>query len=138
MVDDGGQAQASGQRLVVPARDRVVLRGLSGFGRHGVFAFEREQGQRFVADVVCSLDLGPAAASDDLRHTVDYGALAADVVADIEGEPLNLIEALADRIAATCLRRPAVESVEVTVHKPEAPMPVVVADVAVTLTRSKS
>jgi dihydroneopterin aldolase len=138
MVDDGRQAQASGQPPVVPARDRVALRGLSGFGRHGVFAFEREQGQRFVADVVCTLDLGPAAVSDDLRHTVDYGALAADVVADIEGEPLNLIEALADRIAATCLRRPAVESVEVTVHKPEAPMPVVVADVAVTLTRSKT
>jgi dihydroneopterin aldolase len=116
----------------------VALRGLSGFGRHGVFDFEREQGQRFVADVVCSLDLGLAAASDDLQHTVDYGALAADVVADIEGEPLNLIEALADRIATTCLRRPAVESVEVTVHKPEAPMPVTVADVAVTLTRSKS
>ena len=139
MVDHGSrQAQASGQRAVAPARDRVALRGLSGFGRHGVFDFEREQGQRFVVDVVCSLDLGAAAASDDLQHTVDYGALGADVVADIEGEPLNLIEALADRIAATCLRRPAVESVEVTVHKPEAPMPVTVADVAVTLTRSKS
>jgi dihydroneopterin aldolase len=138
MVDHGRQAQASGQGAVASARDRVALRGLSGFGRHGVFDFEREQGQRFVADVVCSLDLGPAAASDDLQHTVDYGALAADVVADIEGEPLNLIEALADRIATTCLRRPAVESVEVTVHKPEAPMPVTVADVAVTLTRSKS
>ena len=138
MVDDGGQAQATGQRTAVPARDRVALRGLSGFGRHGVFDFEREQGQRFVADVVCTLDLGRAAATDDLRHTVDYGALAADVVADIEGEPLNLIEALADRIATTCLLRPAVQSVEVTVHKPEAPTPVPVTDVAVTLTRSKS
>jgi 7,8-dihydroneopterin aldolase/epimerase/oxygenase len=138
MVDIGGQVQAAGQGTAVPARDRVALRGLSGFGRHGVFDFEREQGQRFVADVVCILDLGPAAASDDLQHTVDYGALAADVVADLEGEPLNLIEALADRIAATCLRRPAVQSVEVTVHKPEAPMPVPVTDVAVTLTRSKS
>ena len=138
MVDHGRQAQAPGQQAVAPARDRVALRGLSGFGRHGVFDFEREQGQRFVADVVCSLDLGPAAASDDLQHTVDYAALASDVVADIEGEPLNLIEALADRIASTCLRRPAVASVEVTVHKPEAPMPVTVADVAVTLTRSKS
>ena len=119
------------------ALDTVALRGLAGFGRHGVYDFEREQGQRFVADVVCSLDLGPAATSDDLRLTVDYGVLAADVVADIEGEPLDLIEALAGRIAATCLRRPAVQSVEVTVHKPDAPMPVEVADVAVTLTRSK-
>jgi dihydroneopterin aldolase len=137
MVVDDSQQQAAAQPGVIPARDRVALRGLSGFGRHGVFDFERERGQQFVADVVCTLDLGPAAATDDLGHTVDYGQLAADVVADIEGEPLNLIEALADRIAGTCLRRPAVTSVEVTVHKPEAPMPVVVADVAVTLTRSK-
>ena len=137
MVDDVRHAAAPVREAVTPARDRVALRGLSGFGRHGVFDFEREQGQRFVADVVCTLDLAPAASSDDLRHTVDYGELAADVVADIEGEPLNLIEALADRIVATCLRRPAVQSVEVTVHKPEAPLPVGVTDVAVTLTRSK-
>jgi dihydroneopterin aldolase len=120
-----------------PARDQVSLRGLSGFGQHGVFDFERQQGQRFVADVVCTLDLAPAAEHDDLERTVDYGVLAADVVADIEGDPLDLIEALADRIARTCLRRPAVQSVQVTVHKPDAPMPVSVADVAVTLTRSK-
>ncbi|GAA1426566.1 dihydroneopterin aldolase [Microlunatus lacustris] len=132
MVDDMRSSSA------LPARDQVALRGLAGFGRHGVFDFEREQGQRFVADVVCSLDLGPAAETDDLQQTVDYGQLAADVVADIEGEPLDLIEALADRIARTCLRRPAVQGVEVTVHKPDAPMPVPVADVAVTLRRSKS
>jgi dihydroneopterin aldolase len=132
MVDEMGVSSAG------PARDRVALRGLAGFGHHGVFDFEREQGQRFVADVVCTLNLAPAAETDDLQWTVDYGVLAADVVADIEGEPLNLIEALADRIARTCLRRPAVESVEVTVHKPDAPMPVPATDVAVTLTRSKA
>ena len=132
-MDEDTRASTSG-----PARDRVALRGLTGFGHHGVFDFEREQGQRFVADVVCTLDLAPAAEADELERTVDYGALAADVVADIEGAPLDLIEALADRIVRTCLRRPAVESVEVTVHKPDAPMPVDVADVAVTLTRSKA
>jgi len=132
MVDDVRASSA------LPARDQVALRGLAGFGHHGVFDFEREQGQRFVADVVCTLDLAPAAETDDLQRTVDYGVLAADVVADIEGEPLDLIEALADRIARTCLRRPAVQSVEVTVHKPDAPMPVPVDDVAVTLRRSKA
>ena len=55
----------------------------------------------------------------------------------MERDPLNLIEALADRIALTCLRYDAVQCVEVTVHKPQAPMPVDVADIAVTLTRSK-
>ena len=125
-------------RSAQPARDQVALRGIVGFGHHGVFDFEREQGQRFVVDVVCTLDLAPAAETDDLTSTVDYGVLAADVVADIEGEPLDLIEALADRIVSTCFRRPAVQSVEVTVHKPDVPMPVPVDDVAVTLRRSKA
>lgn len=120
------------------AQDRVTLRGLAGVGRHGVFDFEREQGQRFVVDVVCTLDLAPAAAADDLELTIDYGVLGADVVAEIEGEPVQLIETLADRIARTCLQRAPVVAVEVTVHKPEAPMPVEVSDVAVTLTRSRS
>ncbi|GAA2107116.1 dihydroneopterin aldolase [Microlunatus panaciterrae] len=120
------------------APDRVALKGISGFGHHGVFAFEREQGQRFVVDVVCALDLEPAARSDDLTDTLDYGSLAAAVVKDIEGEPLDLIESLAARIARTCLSNQRVDAVEVTVHKPDAPMPVDVADVAVTLTRSRT
>lgn len=117
--------------------DRVALRGIRGFGHHGVFPAERTNGQRFVVDVSCTIDLAPAAASDDLRQTVDYGELAQAIVADIEREPLNLIEALADRIAVTCLKSAQVVAVEVTVHKPEAPMPVEVDDVAVTLTRSR-
>jgi dihydroneopterin aldolase len=118
--------------------DRVSLRGIAGFGHHGVFAEERRNGQRFVVDVVCSLDLAPAASSDDLALTVDYGELARAVVSDIERDPLDLIEALADRIARTCLSTTPASAVEVTVHKPEAPMPVEVADASVTLTRSRS
>lgn len=118
--------------------DLVTLRGVTARGRHGVFDVEREQGQTFVVDVSCRLDLSEAARTDDLAHTLDYGSLAAAIAADIEGEPLNLIEALADRVAQTCLRTPAVRAVEVTVHKPEAPMPVGVADVAVTLRRSRA
>ena len=119
-------------------RDSVALRGIVGFGHHGVFDFERRQGQRFVVDVTCYLDLSPAAASDDLEETIDYGALAAAVVADIERDPLNLIEALAERIAQTCLKHQRLDTVQVTVHKPGAPMPVEVADVAVTVTRSRA
>jgi dihydroneopterin aldolase len=118
--------------------DEIALTGLRAFGRHGVFDFEREQGQRFVVDVSCTLDLSSAATADDLGQTIDYGALAQAVAADIERDPLNLIEALADRIALTCLRYDAIQCVEVTVHKPQAPMPVDVADVAVTLTRSRT
>jgi 7,8-dihydroneopterin aldolase/epimerase/oxygenase len=117
--------------------DRITLTGITGYGRHGVFPEERQQGQTFVVDLSCELDLSAAAADDDLDQTVDYGSLARAVVADVERDPLNLIEALAERIAGTCLGFPAVQRVEVTVHKPQAPMPVPVADVAVSLTRSR-
>ncbi len=116
---------------------RITLKGIVGFGHHGVFDFERRDGQRFVVDLVCTLDMSAAADSDDLHQTIDYGALAQAVVADIERDPLNLIEALAARIASTCLRHESVTDIEVTVHKPDAPMPVEVDDVAVTLTRSR-
>ena len=131
-----GASESNGAEMAAP--DSVALRGIVGFGHHGVFDFERRQGQRFVVDVTCYLDLSPAAASDDLVETIDYGALAAAVVADIERDPLNLIEALAERIAQTCLKHQRLDTVQVTVHKPGAPMPVEVADVAVTVTRSRS
>ncbi len=118
-------------------RDRVVLTGLRAWGRHGVLVHERAQGQHFVVDVVLHLDLAPASTSDDLTRTVDYGVLAEAIVADVQGEPLDLIEALAERVAQTCLRHDAVTEVEVTVHKPEAPIGVAFTDVAVTLTRSR-
>lgn len=116
--------------------DRLTLTGISGFGHHGLFSFERTDGQEFVVDLVCTLDLTAASHSDDIADTVDYSGLASAVVADIERDPLNLIEALAERIARTCLRVPRVLEVEVTVHKPQAPLPVRVGDVAVSLTRS--
>ena len=120
------------------ADDRVVLRGLRGFGRHGLFDREREQGQEFVVDVELVVDTSPAAASDDLADTVDYGALATDVVAVVEGEPVRLVETLAQRIADVCLRRDLVDAVTVTVHKPQAPVQVPVADVAVTIHRRRA
>jgi 7,8-dihydroneopterin aldolase/epimerase/oxygenase len=117
--------------------DRITLTGITGYGYHGVLPEEREQGQPFLVDLSCELDLSAAAADDDLRQTVDYGQLAQAVVGDVERDPLNLIEALAERIARTCLGYPAVQRVAVTVHKPQAPIPVPFADVAVSLTRSR-
>jgi 7,8-dihydroneopterin aldolase/epimerase/oxygenase len=131
-------AASHGGPGIGPAKGRLVLRGIRAFGYHGFYDFERKQGQFFVVDVACTLNLDAAAATDDLTKTVDYGALAKAVAADIQGPPLNLVEALAERIAGTCLRSPLVEVVEVTVHKPQAPMPVEVADVAVSLTRTRS
>ena len=118
--------------------DRVALRGLRGFGRHGVLPAERSLGQWFGVDVELGLDTRSAAAGDDLEETVNYAAVASDVVALIEGEPVNLIETLAQRIAEQCLARPGVMQVEVTVHKPGAPVSVPFDDVSVTITRSRT
>jgi dihydroneopterin aldolase len=126
-----------GDTVIPPDLDRIELRGVAARGFHGVFDHERRDGQTFVVDVVLGVDTRPAAASDDLALTVDYGAVGADVVAAIEGEPLDLIEALAQRIADACLARDGVQAVEVTVHKPEAPVGVPFADVAVVISRTR-
>ncbi|WP_328914066.1 MULTISPECIES: dihydroneopterin aldolase [unclassified Streptomyces] len=117
--------------------DRVTLRGLSVRGHHGVFAHERENGQIFVVDLALSLDTAPAAAGDDLTKTVHYGVLSEQVAAVVSGEPVNLIETLAQRIADTCLGHTLVQEVEVTVHKPDAPITVPFDDVTVTITRRR-
>lgn len=118
-------------------RDRVTLRGLRARGRHGVFDFERREGQDFVVDAVLHLDTARAAATDDVSDTVHYGLLADRLVAIVTGEPVNLIETLAERLADECLAQPLVERVEVTVHKPSAPIEHEFADVAVTITRGE-
>lgn len=118
--------------------DRITLTGLRARGHHGVLAEERRDGQEFVVDVTLDLDLAAAGASDDLAETVDYGTLATSVISDIVGPPVQLIESLAERIARTCLADPRVDAVEVTVHKPSAPIPVEFGDVAVTVRRSTS
>ncbi|WP_329316631.1 dihydroneopterin aldolase [Streptomyces sp. NBC_01262] len=117
--------------------DRVALRGLRARGHHGVFPQEREEGQTFVVDLVLSLDTAPAAASDDLTLTVHYGIVAEEVVAVVQGEPVDLIETLAQRIADQVLKNDLVEEVEVTVHKPQAPITVPFDDVTVTIARRR-
>ena len=83
--------------------DTITLTGLRARGRHGVYDFERIEGQDFVVDAVLEVDLTAAAASDDLADTVDYGALADRLVAVVTGPPVQLIETLATRLVAECL-----------------------------------
>jgi 7,8-dihydroneopterin aldolase/epimerase/oxygenase len=117
--------------------DRISLEGIEVFAHHGVLEHERELGQRFVIDVHLELDLAPAAASDDLADTVDYGALAATLAATATGQRHDLLEALAGRLAERCLEDDRVVAAEVTVHKPAAPLPVVARGVAVTIRRER-
>ncbi|NNN32218.1 dihydroneopterin aldolase [Streptomyces sp. S3(2020)] len=117
--------------------DRVALRGLKARGHHGVFPEEREEGQTFIVDLVLGLDTRPAAADDDLSKTAHYGIVAEEVVAVVQGEPVNLIETLAERIAQACLKHEEVQEVEVCVHKPDAPITVPFDDVTITIIRSR-
>ncbi len=124
--------------MAEPAGDRISLTGLRVRGHHGVFEHERRDGQDFVVDLTVWLDLTAAARTDALAETVDYGRLAGLAAEVVAGPPGDLIEAVADRIAGRVLAADArLAAVEVTVHKPSAPIPLTFADVAVTLRRSR-
>ncbi|HVF05640.1 MAG TPA: dihydroneopterin aldolase [Frankiaceae bacterium] len=108
----------------------IRITGLTARGFHGVLDAEKRDGQTFVVDA--ALDVA-APATDDLAETVDYAALAERLAAVVGGEPVDLIETLAARLADECLADPRVSRAEVTVHKPEAPVTVPVTEVSVTL-----
>ena len=117
--------------------DRIELRGLRVRGHHGVFEHERRDGQEFVVDVTVWMDLAPAAASDDLVDTLHYGELAERTAAIVAGEPSNLIETVDCRVADMVMVDARALAVEVALHKPQAPIPLEFADVAVVVHRSR-
>lgn len=119
------------------SRDRIELRGLRVFARHGVLDTERQTGQEFVIDAVLWLDTRAAAATDDVSKTVDYGVLATRLVHLAKEPPVRLIETLAERLATGCLSEPLVAEVEITIHKPQAPIDHPFDDVAVAVRRSR-
>ena len=118
--------------------DRIVLTGLRATGHHGVLEHERQDGQVFVIDVTVHLSLREAATSDDIDDTVHYGVLAEKVVGAVESDPVDLIETVAERVADVALGFSRVDAVEVTVHKPDAPITVPFDDVAVSISRTRS
>ncbi len=125
--------------LLGPAADGdefVRLAGIEAVGYHGVYDHERRDGQPFVVDVTARLRR--ASRADDVTTTVHYGELAEAIAAEIAGEPVDLIETLAARIAERCLAHEVVQDVVVTVHKPQAPIGVRVAGASVTLVRRRS
>lgn len=120
------------------AADEITLTGVRAFGYHGVYADEKRDGQEFVVDAALAISLRRAAETDDVTDTVHYGELAERIVALVEGEPVDLLETLAQRIADDVLTDERVASVRITVHKPQAPIPVPFGDVAVTVRRSRT
>ncbi|MEE2031383.1 dihydroneopterin aldolase [Rhodococcus chondri] len=118
--------------------DRIELRGLRVRGNHGVFDHEKRDGQDFLIDITAWLDLAPAARSDALGDTLHYGVLAERAAAIVAGPARDLIETVAGEIAADVLTDQRVARVEVTVHKPSAPIALTFSDVAVVVDRSRS
>jgi dihydroneopterin aldolase len=104
--------------------DRLELRGMRFLGRHGVTLDERMEPQPFEVDVLMWARLDAAVRSDDLTDTVDYSAVFGVVADIVQGRSFRLIEALAGAIIEAVLElQPLVESVEVHVRKPQAPLP---------------
>ena len=115
--------------------DRITLTGIRATGYHGVYEHERREGQTFIADVALELSLADAARTDDVADTVHYGELADRVSAVLAGDPADLLETVAQRIADRALAYARVDAVTVTVHKPQAPIAVPFDDVSVTIRR---
>lgn len=119
--------------------DTITITGIEVWANHGVLPHEEDLGQRYRVDVTIEVDLAAAAASDDLADTVDYGALAALVVHEFGPPRTRLVEAVAGRVADAVLDHDErITWVQVTVHKPSAPLTVPVEDVVVTLRRSRT
>ena len=128
----GGRATDAPEQL-----DRIELRGLRAYGYHGCFDYERRDGQEFLVDLTVWTDFAAAATTDDLANTIDYGALAERAVQIIQGPPRNLIEKVVAEIADDVMTDPRIQSVEVVVHKPSAPIPHTFADVRVVTSRQR-
>lgn len=118
--------------------DRILVKGIAGHGFHGVFAEERRTGQLFTVDLALEVDTFQAATTDSIEEAVDYSEVINQVHQIITGEPYNLIEALAERIAADLLNSyELITALEVVVHKPQAPVGVIVSDIAAEIYRRR-
>ncbi len=117
--------------------DHIDLTGIEVFARHGVFPEEKERAHVFKVDVRVYADLSAAGASDDLGDTVDYGLLASEIREVVGSETHQLIERVAERVAAVTLAHERAQRVRVTIHKPDAPVDVALSDVSVTIERSR-
>ncbi len=129
------------------AADRIELRGLRALGTHGVLPEERERAQLFEVDLDLEVDLAAAGRSDALSDTVDYGAVARAAADVITGPPADLLEHLAERVAAAAFEAaggrspsggsPVPSAVTVTVRKLRPPVPVALTSAAVTIRRRR-
>lgn len=118
--------------------DKIKVTGVEGLGYHGLYDTEREIGQPFVVDVVLKLDLEKAGQTDEIQYTVDYNDIAQLIYNEIVGPPMKLLETMAEKICQKIFAAyPPIEEIEVTVHKPRAPISVPFGDVSITIKRER-
>ncbi len=118
--------------------DKIKVTGIEALGYHGLYDSEREIGQPFVVDVVLKLDLEKAGKTDEIDYTVDYNDIAVLIHNEIVGPPMKLLETLAEKICNKIFAAyQLVEEIEVTVHKPRAPISVPFGDVSITIKRER-
>lgn len=118
--------------------DKIKVTGIEGLGYHGLYDSEREIGQPFVVDVVLKLDLEKAGQTDEIQYTVDYNDIAQLIYNEIVGPPMKLLETMAEKICQKIFAAyPSIEEIEVTVHKPRAPISVPFGDVSITIKRER-
>ena len=118
--------------------DVIHLSGLEVFAHHGVFEHEKENGQRFVVDADIEWDGSPAAVSDNLADTLDYQAVAVAIRDAVARDPVDLLEALAQRVLKAIFAFEKVEAVNLTIHKPDVEMTVDIAGVSITFYRKRN
>jgi dihydroneopterin aldolase len=125
-------------------RHQIKLTGLRVFGYHGVFDFERQNGQDFYIDCSVWIDGTKAALNDDLAKTVNYADLAKALVENAKSEPVDLLETLAQRLLDLVMNMGGgdatglIQKAKVTVHKPNAPIVYDFSDVSVTVKAKRS
>ena len=118
--------------------DKIILKGIEIFGRHGCSVAEQQRGQIFKVDLELNLSLEAAGQSDDINETVDYAQILFDVERIVGGTPRKLIETVAEEIAETLLEKyPKIETLKVVLHKPNAPLPVRYFEAAVEISRRR-
>jgi len=118
--------------------DKILLNQMMFYGYHGLFPEENKLGQRFYVDLELHADLSKAAAADDMNASIDYGHVHDVVKAVVEGEPKNLLEAVAETVAQELFDTfSLLEACSVKVIKPDAPIPSPFGSAAVEIFRER-
>jgi len=118
--------------------DKVSIRNLEVFAKHGVFPEERSLGQKFIITVELFADLRNAGKTDELENTFDYGRICHVIKRYMEGTSYKLIEAVAEGLAEKLLNEtPLLQKVRIEIIKPWAPVQIHLESISVEIERSR-